>query len=302
MAAASPFPVSLPPYTEYGRDNGIRLSQVWLVADPEYPDALPATPLARYDYTPRGELLAVYDRGGVAVRHFEYNPQHPGRMTAHRHAGRPQMRYRYDEAGRVTEQLNPEGLSYRYRYEKNRVTITDSLNRREILHTKGEGGLKRVVMKVSADGSVTHSEFDPAGRLMAQTDAAGRKTTYWLNVANGTVSSVTGPDGRKTQFYYQGGQLTSVIYPDGLRSSREYDDRGRLTAETSRTGGTTRYFYADLRSERPSAMQDATGSRKQMTWSSYGQLLTFTDCSGYETRYEYNRFGHPDARRADAPV
>jgi YD repeat-containing protein len=28
-----------------------------------------------------------------------------------------------------------------------------------------------------------------------------------------------------------------------------------------------------------------------MTWSRYGQLLTFTDCSGYQTRYEYNRVG-----------
>ncbi|HBJ0948018.1 TPA: RHS repeat protein, partial [Escherichia coli] len=41
--------------------------------------------------------------------------------------------------------------------------------------------------------------------------------------------------------------------------------------------------------------EDATGSRKQMTWSRYGQLQTFTDCSGYETRYEYDRFGQMTA-------
>ncbi len=40
------------------------------------------------------------------------------------------MRYRYDDIGRVTEQFNPAGLSYAYQYEKNRITITDSLNRR----------------------------------------------------------------------------------------------------------------------------------------------------------------------------
>ncbi|BCS71784.1 hypothetical protein CEC14159_2424 [Escherichia coli] len=32
-----------------------------------------------------------------------------------------------------------------------------------------------------------------------------------------------------------------------------------------------------------------------MTWSRYGQLQTFTDCSGYETRYEYDRFGQMTA-------
>jgi RHS repeat-associated protein len=64
-----------------------------------------------------------------------------------------------------------------------------------------------------------------------------------------------------------------------------------LTQETSRSGGVTQYFYDDPHSELPTALQDATGSRKQMTWSRYEQLLTFTDCSGYETRYEYDRFG-----------
>jgi YD repeat-containing protein len=121
--------------------------------DPEYPDNLPAGPLVRYEYTPRGELAAVYDRDGMQVRSFTYDAKNPGRMTAHSHAGRPQTTYHYDEAGRVVAQHNPEGLSYRYGYENNTVTITDSLNRREVLHTEGEGGLKRVVKQEQADGS-----------------------------------------------------------------------------------------------------------------------------------------------------
>ncbi|HCL5273792.1 TPA: DUF4329 domain-containing protein [Salmonella enterica] len=296
-AARQSDPSSVPAYperlpaTKYGSDNGIRLSQVWLTRDPEAKDEQEPVMLSRYAYTPCGELAAVYDRGGVQVRRFEYDPAHPGRMTGHRYAGRPQMRYRYDDAGRVTEQLNPEGLSYHYQYEKNCVTVTDSLNRREVLHTEGEGGLKRVVKKEYADGSVTYSEYDPMGRMQAQTDAAGRRTEYRLNVADGSVSSVTGPDGRETQFYYQQGQQTSVVYPDGLRSRREYDDNGRLTGETSRSGETTRYSYDAPDSVLPSIVQDATGSNRHMVWSRYGQLLTFTDCSGYETRYEYDRFG-----------
>ena len=41
-----------------------------------------------------------------------------------------------------------------------------------MLHTEGGAGLKRVVKKELADGSVTHSGYDAAGRLTAQTDAA----------------------------------------------------------------------------------------------------------------------------------
>ena len=32
-----------------------------------------------------------------------------------------------------------------------------------------------------------------------------------------------------------------------------------------------------------------------MTWSRYGQLLSFTDCSGYVTRYDHDRFGQMTA-------
>ena len=52
-------------YTEYGRDNGIRLSGVWLTHDPEYPENLAAAPLVRYRWTPRGERAAVYDRSNT---------------------------------------------------------------------------------------------------------------------------------------------------------------------------------------------------------------------------------------------
>ncbi len=67
------------------------------------------------------------------------------------------MRYRYDDTGRVVEQLNPAGLSYRYLYEQDRITVTDSLSQRGAAHTEGGAGLKRVVKKELADSSVTRS-------------------------------------------------------------------------------------------------------------------------------------------------
>ena len=292
VSSSSAFPDTLPAGTEYGADNGIRLEAVWLTHDPAYPDEQPTAPLARYTYTASGELLAVYDRSGMQVRGFTYDVQHAGRMVAHHYAGRPESRYRYDDTGRVTEQVNPEGLDYRFEYGQDRVTITDSLNRREVLYTEGEGGLKRVVKKEHADGSITRSEYDEAGRLKAQTDAAGRRTEYSLHMASGAVTAVTGPDGRTVRYGYNSQrQVTSVTYPDGLRSSREYDEKGRLAAETSRSGETTSYSYDDPASELPTGIEDATGSTKQMAWSRYGQLLAFTDCSGYTTRYEYDRYG-----------
>lgn len=273
-------------------ETGARLSEVWLTHDPLYPQNLPAAPLARYAWSTRGELLAVYDRSGTPVHSFTYDNAVPGRMVAHQYAGRPQTTYRYDATGRVTEQHNPDGLSYRYQYEKTHTVITDSLNRREVLHTEGDGGMKRVVKKELADGGCILSEFDNSGRLVAQTDAAGRKTQYRLSPSSGQLSAIVAPDGRLTEFYYNSQrQLTTTVYPDGLKSHQAYDDAGRLTSETSRHGDITRYEYDSPQSEYPSASEDPTGSRRQMIWSRYGQLLAYTDCSGYETRYEYDRFG-----------
>lgn len=44
-----------------------------------------------------------------------------------------------DDTGRVTEQVNPERLDYRFEYGESRVIITDSLNRREVLYTERRG-------------------------------------------------------------------------------------------------------------------------------------------------------------------
>ncbi|EFG2901738.1 hypothetical protein BOY21_RS26630, partial [Escherichia coli] len=86
-------------------------------------------------------------------------------------------------------------------------------------------------------------------------------------------------------------QLTSVTYPDGLRSSRKYDRQGRLAEEISRNGNITRWFYDSSRSGLPCAVEDGTGVRRRITRNRYGQLQAFTDCSGYATRYEYDRYG-----------
>ncbi|STH13684.1 YD repeat-containing protein [Escherichia coli] len=293
----SAFPDTLPGYTEYGRDNGIRLSAVWLTHDPEYPENLPAAPLVRYGWTPRGELAVVYDRSGKQVRSFTYDDKYRGRMVAHRHTGRPEIRYRYDSDGRVTEQLNPAGLSYTYQYEKDRITITDSLDRREVLHTQGEAGLKRVVKKEHADGSVTQSQFDAVGRLRAQTDAAGRTTEYSPDVVTGLITRITTPDGRASAFYYNHhSQLTSATGPDGLELRREYDEYGRLIQETAPDGDITRYRYDNPHSDLP--LRNGRCHRQPENHDVEplrSQLLTFTDCSGYVTRYDHDRFGQVTA-------
>ncbi|HHW0462193.1 TPA: RHS repeat-associated core domain-containing protein [Escherichia coli] len=283
------FPDTLPAGTEYGADNGIRLEAVWLTHDPAYPDEQPTAPLARYTYTASGELRAVYDRSGTQVRGFTYDAEHAGRMVAHHYAGRPESRYRYDDTGRVTEQVNPEGLDYRFEYGESRVIITDSLNRREVLYTEGEGGLKRVVKKEHADGSITRSEYDEAGRLKAQTDAAGRRTEYRLHMASGKLTSVILPDGRTVRYGYNSQlQLTSVTYPDGKRSATEYDKRGRPVSVTE--GGLTRSMGYDA-AGRITVLTNENGSQSTFRYDPVDRLTEQRGFDGRTQRYQYDLTG-----------
>ncbi len=50
-------------------------------------------------------------------------------------------------------------------------------------------------------------------------------------------------------------------------------------------------FMTPPRSSLPGAVEDGIGVTRRITRNRYGQLRTFTDCSGYMTRYEYDRYG-----------
>ncbi|RJT43194.1 RHS repeat-associated core domain-containing protein [Rahnella woolbedingensis] len=280
--------------TGWGEDSGVRLAAVWLAKDVSFPD-LPDKPLARYDYTPRGELKTVYDRAGEMVRRFDWHPDNTGLMIAHQYAGRPATSYVYDAAGKVISQANPGGLSYQFEYSDSQTRVTDSLGRVRLYHFEGERGLRRVVKLEQADGSCTQSTFDTQGRLTSQTDTLGRITKFQLNPANGALVAVWYPDAEKrSQFSYNSaGQLVTAIAPDGRRVDNKYDELGRLTTETDALNQTRRYHYADENSAQPCATEDAAGGRQELEWNALGLLTSFTDCSGYKTSYRYNRDGQP---------
>ncbi len=275
----------------WGADSGMRLSAVYLTHDPVLGE-VPETPLARYEYNQRGELVSVFDRAGHSVRQFEYHPQLAGRITTHRYAGRPPSCYEYDSAGRVISQTNPGALSYRFDYRADSTVVTDSLGRQQTYHFTGKGGLRRRVKHQHADGSTTTSEYDGSGRLLAQIDAAGRKTEFDLDVASGRLLGVTTPDGRQIRYGYNSqGQVLCTILPDGTRIEQQYDALGRLTASTDPMNRTTRYHYADDTSDLPVKIEDPSGGDKTLSWTPYAQLSCHTDCSGKQTCYDYDRFG-----------
>ncbi|MPM08576.1 Protein RhsD [bioreactor metagenome] len=280
----------------WGPDPGLRLAAIYLV----HPNrssgvdaaSAPSTPLVRYEYAARGELAAVYGRDTSLRRSFRYHPHMPGRMVAQSHAGRPEVSYVYDAAGRVVEQHSAGTMDLTLSYDEHSTTVTDQMDRKRVYHFEGEGGLRRVVKYEQPDGSVVHSQFDVNGRLVARVDAAGRETRYDIDVVTGDVLSVTLSDGETIRTDYDARGLEIRRHSSlGPVNTMEYDALGRLSASTDVLGHTTRYHYADARSERPSSIEDPKGGRVHFEWNANLQPIRRTDCSGSQILYFYDAWG-----------
>lgn len=287
----------------WGPDNGVRLSAIYIVHDPENQD-IPVQPLVRYEYSERGELIAVFARDGSRQRQFEYLPQWLGRMSSHAFAGRPVIRYVYGTNGKVIEQHRSGLTSFRFEYLRDSTVVTDNLGRQRIYHFQGKGGLRRTVRLQHADGSVTQRKFDASGRLVATIDALDRETRFELDVVTGNVLAATAADGSQVQWDYNehGQVLASYQRPNEANVRVEYDGLGRVAAATNTLGNITRYEYLDERSEHPAVIEDALGGRKHLSWNTQGLLVSYSDCSGSIKRYRYDRWGQLTGTQSEEGV
>ncbi|MDX5610710.1 DUF4329 domain-containing protein, partial [Escherichia coli] len=204
----SAFPDTLPGYTEYGRDNGIRLSAVWLTHDPEYPENLPAAPLVRYGWTP---WLASC---GLTVEQMQnqmdpvYTPARKIHLYHCDHRGLPLALIstegatawcaEYDEWGNLLNEENPHQLQQLIRlpgqqYDEesglyyNRHRYYDPLQGRYItqdpIGLKGGWNLYGYQLNPISD-------IDPLGLSMWEDAKSGACT----NGLCGTLSAMIGPD------------------------------------------------------------------------------------------------------------
>ncbi|EEV3403230.1 RHS repeat protein [Escherichia coli] len=265
--SASAFPDTLPG-TEYGPDRGIRLSAVWLMHDPAYPESLPAAPLVRYTYTEAGELLAVYDRSNTQVRAFTYDAQHPGRMVAHRYAGRPEMRYRYDDA-----------------HSELPATTTDATGSTRQMTWSRYGQL---LAFTDCSGYQTRYEYDRFGQMTAVHREEGI-SLYRHYDNRGRLTSVKDAQGRETQYEYNAaGDLTAVITPDGNRSETQYDAWGKAVSTTQ--GGLTRSMEYDA-AGRVISLTNENGSHSDFSYDALDRLVQQGGFDGRTQRYHYDLTG-----------
>lgn len=294
------------------QDVGLRLVGITLEFEPcrdnAAPKALPANPwIVRYGYAETGDLVDVMDRHGQHTRQFGYQNHMMVRHTVPN--GGVDVSYiydRYEPSGKVTQQTQEEGLNLRFQYLSNETRVTDGLGRLKILRFEGEAGLRRVIeitqtaisefVDATRAKSTVRFEYNNDGNLVATLDPLNRRTVYHLD-SQGRVVAIVDPLGHREDQHRdkETGALEATSNSEGRRTALNRETHGRVSEVIGADGSKTQYVYANAKlPDRPSAIIDARGGTRCLTYNSRGQLSAFTDCSGKTTMIH-----HDDADRVD---
>ena len=178
--------------------------------------------------------------------------------------------YEVDAAGMVTSVTDPLGVVTQFEYEWRATGIVP----------------KTTIM---LNGFIHVTECDNAGRPIASTDPAGRRSSVTRDV-RGLVTEVIDPVGNVTTIEYSPeGWVTRVVNPDGSERSATYDGEGNLTQTVNETGAktTTRYTVFDKVSD----FTLPNGGVTKYSYNTQMEPITVTNADGHTWQLSYDLDG-----------
>lgn len=257
-------------------------------------------------YDDNGRLVAEKDPMG-AVTEYQYNEA--GRLVAvlppedepttyeYRHGyvrvvnrGQAKWIYWRNDQGDITEQVDPDGNSTFYNYDRQGRLL-------EISHPDGSrhqlswNNLGQLLEERLPDGGQRKYRYDALGRQITRQAETGAITQYQWDAAN---------------------RLAQIILPGGATRAFTYNPYGRVTAERDELGRITRYEYADnlhlvsrrinpdgsqLRYRYDNArlllteIENERGEHYHLDYYSNGLIQQETGFDGRRTAYEYDLNG-----------
>ena len=178
--------------------------------------------------------------------------------------------YEVDAAGMVTSITDPLGVVTRFEYDWRVTGIVPKAT-------------------ITPNGLTHTTECDNAGRPVASTDPAGRRSSVTRDV-RGLVTEVIDPVGNVTTIEYSPeGWVTRVVNPDGSERSATYDGEGNLTETINEAGAktTTRYTVFDQVSE----VVSPNGGVTRYTYNTQMEPITVTNADGHTWQLHYDLDG-----------
>ena len=178
--------------------------------------------------------------------------------------------YEVDAAGMVTAVTDPLGVVTRFEYDWRATGIVPKAT-------------------ITPNGLVRMTECDNAGRPIASTDPAGRRSSVTRDV-RGLVTEVIDPVGNATTIEYSPeGWVTKVINPDGSKRSGTYDGEGNLTQTVNETGATTTTRYTVF--DKVSSVTLPNGGITRYTYNTQMEPVAVTNADGHTWQLDYDLDG-----------
>jgi RHS repeat-associated protein len=199
----------------------------------------------RYEVDDRGRIVEVWDADGVRL-----------------------CRNRYDDEGRVVEQVSPFGRETVFRYfPGNRTVVSDT-----------------------GDGPVNIFEHDQAGRLIGLVDPEGRQMRRSFD-AEGRCLEASGFDGavRRQEFAADGRRATRTT-AGGAEERWDYDEAGRVVSHEVEGGRRLTFDYVG-EGPLPSRLAGPDGWEMRFEVES-GLVRSLTDADGVAVRFDYDGDGN----------
>ena len=197
-------------------------------------------------------------------------------------------------SGFLLQVTDPLGKSTNYSYTNARLTsITDRNG--NVVKTLTYDSNGRVIKQQFADGGFETYEYELSGGVVTSTtitDTVGRRTTKRFNASGYIIGSVDALGQTATITRDLTTNLpTSVSGPCGCpETSRQYDERGNVTAETDRLGGTVRMEYESVHNNLVKFI-DVLGRPTTFGYDSHGNLTSVANVLGQNISLSYNSNG-----------
>lgn len=254
-------------------------------------------------YNGTGDLVSITGADG-AVKTFTYDGAHR-MLTAVDANGVTYLVNEYDDAGRVTKQLDAEQNVRTFAYGDGETEYTDNEGQKTVFSYDDQSRITGITNPAGDEaawtfddtGNVTkHTDeagrtwkyaYDEDGNLTKETDPAGFVTKYTYTVG-GDVETVTDLDGDRTEtsVYNEQGLVTEVVQGDGTTVRFEYNTAGDLTRSTLPSGVATTYAY-DARGNMVSST-DALGRVTAYAYDAGNRLTSVTDPAGGVTAFGWD--------------
>ncbi len=178
--------------------------------------------------------------------------------------------YEVDAAGMVTAVTDPLGVVTQFEYDWRVTGIVP----------------KATIM---LNGFIHVTECDNAGRPIASTDPAGRRSSVTRDV-RGLVTEVIDPVGNVTTIEYSPeGWVTKVTNPDGSWRSGTYDGEGNLIEAMNEAGATTTTRYTVF--DKVSSVTLPNGGVTKYSYNTQMEPVAVTNADGHTWQLHYDLDG-----------